>query len=157
MSETPATDQLRLIALDREDLEIISANLQDALVQVGEMAFLPESRQFALIAARFDWLKAEKGGLERCRAALHFDRVVKVSCMGIAQKDKTRMLNLLSIRFKETEAPAGEIELTFSGGAALRLQVECVEARLRDGAERWKACAAPGHPCQDEPGQLKHA
>ncbi len=151
MTDTPATDQLRLIALDSEDLEIISANLQDALVRVGDMAYLPDSRQFALLAARFDWLKAAKGGLERCRAALHFDRVVKVSCMGIAQRDKAQMLNLLSIGFRETAAPAGEIEITFSGGAALRLQVECVEARLRDGAERWKACAAPGHPCEDWP------
>jgi Protein of unknown function (DUF2948) len=153
MSET----LLRLIAFDREDLEVISANLQDAVVQVGEMAFLPDSHQFAFLAARFDWVKAETGCLERCRAGVHFERVLRVSYSGFAQRDKTRILNLLSIGFKELSAPAGAVELIFSGGCALRLQVECLEARLCDGAERWKACAAPGHPCQDEPGQSKPA
>ena len=157
MSETPPLTQLRLVAFDREDLEVISANLQDALVQVGDMAFLAGSKQFAFLAARFDWVKAETGCLERCRAGVHFERVLKVSCSGFAQRDKTQVLNLLSIGFKETEAPGGEIELIFSAGCALRLQVECLEARLRDLGERWRALAQPGHPCEDEPGQLKHA
>ncbi|VFU09061.1 DUF2948 family protein [Methylocella tundrae] len=151
MSETAALQQLRLVAFDQEDLEVISANLQDALVQVGDMAFLADSKQFAFLAARFDWVKAATGCLERCRTGLHFERVLKVSCAGFAQRDKTRILNLLSIGFRETAAPGGEIDLIFSGGCALRLQVECLEARLRDRDERWKAKALPGHPCNQEP------
>ena len=143
MSET----LLRLVAFDSDDLDVISANLQDSLVKVGEMAFLPHSRQFAFLAARFDWVGAASGRLERCRTGLHFDRVLKVSCSGFSPRDHTTILNLLRIGFRETTAPAGEIDLIFSGGCALRLQVECLEARLSDQGERWKAKCAPGHPC----------
>ena len=145
MSETPPP--LRLVAFDSDDLDVISANLQDAVVKVGEMAFIPRSKQFAFLAARFDWVKAATGALERCRTGLHFDRVLKVSCSGFAPRDHRLMLNLLHVGFRETDAPAGEIDVIFSGGCALRLQVECLEARLHDGDERWQAKAMPGHPC----------
>lgn len=151
MKERSMPELLRLVAFDRDDLEIISANLQDALVRVGDMAFLPRSKQFAFLGARFDWVAAASGRWERCRTGLHFERVLKVSCSGFTQRDRTLILNLLSIGFKETAAPAGEVELIFSAGCALRLQVECLEARLRDLDVRWKARALPGHPCEDMP------
>lgn len=149
MSET--LKPLRLVAFDSEDLDIVSANLQDALVQVGEMAFLPRQKQFVFLASRFDWVKAAAGPLERCRTGLHFERVLKVSCSGFGPRDHALILNLLRIGFRETDAPAGEVDLIFSGGRALRLQVECLEARLRDGDARWTAKAQPGHPCADAP------
>lgn len=139
------TDPLRLIAFDTDDLKIISANLQDSLVRVGDMAFLPKAKRFALVAARFDWVRAAEGHWERCRSGLHFERVFKVSCAGFQQREPRTLLNLLSISFKEREPPAGEIHLIFSGGCALRLQVECLEAELRDFDLRWKAGALPAH------------
>lgn len=151
MKETPMAELLRLVAFDREDLEIISANLQDSLVRVSDIAFVPRSKRFALLGARFDWVAAASGSWERCRTGLHFECVLKVSCSGFTQRDRTLILNLLSIGFKETAAPAGEVELIFSAGCALRLQVECLEARLRDLDVRWKAKALPGHPCGDWP------
>src|ERR1700675_4540063 len=114
MSEIAARTPLRLVAFDSEDLDVISANLQDSLVKVGEMAFLPQSKQFAFLAARFDWVGAASGRLERCRTGLHFDRVLKVSCSGFAPRDHTVILNLLRIGFRETTPPAGEIDLIFS-------------------------------------------
>ena len=150
MSETAAPTSLRLVAFDSDDLDVMSANLQDSLVKVGDMAFLPDTKQFAFLAARFDWVGAASGCLERCRTGLHFDRVLKVSCAGFSPRDRNVILNLLSIGFRETTAPAGEIDLIFSGGCALRLQVECLEARLTDQGERWKAKCAPGHSCCDE-------
>ncbi|MGO9675064.1 MAG: DUF2948 family protein [Methylocella sp.] len=146
MSET----LLRLVAFDSDDLDVISANLQDSLVQVGEMAFLPRTKQFAFLAARFDWVKASTGCLERCRTGVHFERVLKVSCSGFAPLDQALLLSLLRVGFRQTAAPAGEIDLIFSGGCALRLQVECLEARLSDQGERWTAKRLPGHPCADE-------
>jgi len=145
----PTPEQLRLIALDNEDLEVISANLQDSLVRVGDMAYLPRSKRFALVAARFDWVRAGEGIWERCRSGLRFERVFKVSCTGIAQREPGAILNLLSIGFKETEPPAGEVRLIFSGGCALRLEVECLEAELRDLGLRWKARALPDHPLDE--------
>ncbi|ACK50393.1 conserved hypothetical protein [Methylocella silvestris BL2] len=157
MSEILAPTELRLIALDKEDLDIVSANLQDALVLVGEMALLPDTRQFAFLASRFDWVKAASGPLERCRAGLHFDGVVGAAYSGFSLSDKTRILNLLRICFRETQAPAGEVDLIFSGGCAVRLKVERLEARLRDRGERWKSCGLPGHPCQDERRDETHS
>lgn len=147
-------DLLRLIAFDSEDLAVISANLQDALVRVGDMAYLPRTKQFALVAARFDWLAASacRNGArhwERCRAGLHFERVFKVSSAGFGPKDTDTFLNLLAIEFRETAPPAGEVRLIFSGGRALRLDVECLEAELCDLGLRWKARAVPGHPLED--------
>jgi hypothetical protein len=151
MKETQMPELLRMVAFDREDLQIMSANLQDALIRVVDMAFLPRSKQFVLVGSRFDWVAAASGKWERCRTGLHFEHVCKVSCSGFTQRDRTLILNLLSIGFTETAAPAGEVELIFSAGYALRLQVECLEAKLRDYDVRWKAKALPGHSCKDRP------
>jgi hypothetical protein len=144
-------EQLRLIAFDTEDLKVISANVQDSLVRVGEMAYLPKTKQFVIVAARFDWVRAAEGVWERCRTGLQFKRVLKASCAGFAQRDKAAILNLLSICYRETSSPAGEIHLIFSGGCGLRLDVECLEAELRDFDLRWKAKALPGHHLEDWP------
>jgi hypothetical protein len=143
-------DLPRLIAFDAEDLAMIAASLQDALVRVGEMAYLPRSKQFAMIAARFDWIgsvsrKAGFSCAERCRTGLHFGRVLKVSCRGFEHKDQTRILNLLHIGFKETDPPAGYVEFVFSSDCALRLYVECLEAEIRDLGVRWKTKSVPDH------------
>lgn len=142
-------DLPRLIAFDAEDLGVIAVNLQDALVQVGDMAYLPQSKEFAMVTSRFDWLGAVKGGArcgcERCRTVLHFRRVLKVSCRGFCHRDKLEVLNLLDIAFKATSPPAGIVEFIFSAGRALRLEVECLEGEIRDLGVRWKASAVPRH------------
>lgn len=148
--EAQMPDLPRLIAFDADDLAVIAANLQDALIRVGDMAYLPRSKQFAMVAARFDWVGAaakEPGTscCERCRTGLHFGRVLKVSCLGFHHQDQALILNLLDIDFKETEPPAGYVEFVFSAGRALRLYVECLEAEIRDLGFRWKARAAPNH------------
>jgi hypothetical protein len=143
-------DHLRLVALDQEDLAVLSANLQDALVKTSDIAYLPSSQRFVIVAARFDWVRAaSQGAMERCRAGLHFERVLKVARMGFRQDEPDLVLNLLSIGFSETDAPAGHVVLTFSGGAAIRLEVECLEAQMRDIGPRWKAKGQPGHELDD--------
>ncbi len=143
-------DLLRLVALDSEDLAVISANLQDALIKPGDMAYLPATKRFVVVAARFDWVRAAcQGAMERCRAGMHFERVLKVSRMGFDQNNPDLILNLLSVTFNETDAPAGQVILTFSGGAAVRLDVECLEAQMRDIGPRWKAKGQPGHQLDD--------
>ncbi|HVB90372.1 MAG TPA: DUF2948 family protein [Beijerinckiaceae bacterium] len=143
---------LRLLAVDGEDLDVISAHLQDALVRLGEMAYFPSAQRFALVADRFDWCAAAAGRMERCRAGLHFDRVLRVRRSGFAQEDPGALLNLLSIAFEPSDPPAGSIYLTFSGGGALRLEVECVEAQMRDIGPRWATRRKPGHAVDDEAG-----
>lgn len=142
---------LRLIALDAEDLAVLSCNLQDAVVRVQDLAFIPEQHRFAFLASRFDWAAADAGQMERCRAGLHFDHVTKVSSTGFDRTNRNAVLNLLSLSFEETSAPAGTIMLTFSGGAGIRLDVECVDAQMRDLGPRWTAHHKPGHAIDDAP------
>jgi len=148
-------DLLHLVAFDSEDLAVISANLQDAVARVADMAYLPRTKQFAVIVSRFDWIHAVEGlgsckTFERCRTGLHFERVFKVSSCGFSSHDTSAVLNLLSIRFEETRPPGGIVELVFSAGRTLRLEVECLEAELCDLGLRWKASAVPKHPLDDE-------
>lgn len=146
---------LKLIALDTEDLNVISAHLQDAVLRVGDMVFLPSERRFAVILNRFDWETAAskmkpgvKSGLERRRAGLRFERVLAAKVQGIDLRDKSAALALLAIIFEPSTEPgsvAGNVTLTFSGGAAIRLAVECVEAELKDLGAVWKTRRAPSH------------
>ncbi len=144
-------EHLRLIALEAEDLSAMSCNLQDAVVRVADLAFLPAQRRFALLASRFDWVVAESGRMERCRAGVHFDHVTHVASTGFDRSNREGVLNLLSLSFQEGEAPGGVIELVFSAGAAIRLEVECVDAQMRDLGPRWQAAHKPGHAIDDAP------
>ncbi len=144
-------ETLRLVALDREDLEVVSCHMQDAIIRVGDMAFLPAVHRFALVAARFDWCHSAKTGkVERARTGLHFDCVRRVQRSGFDPGEADTILNVLSIVFEETDTPAGHVTITFSGGAALRLEVECLDAQLRDMGDRWGARATPAHAIDDD-------
>jgi hypothetical protein len=145
------TQPLRLIAQDAEDLAVLSAQMQDAVVHVGDMAWLPHAHRFALVGCRFDWLAAESGRRERCHTGIHFECVRSAQLRGFNPADPGATLNLLGIVFQETDAPSGVVELVFSGGAGVRLEVECLEAQLRDLGSRWKTSRQPGHLKEDAP------
>ncbi|PWK65368.1 DUF2948 family protein [Aminobacter sp. AP02] len=141
-------NQLKLVALDEEDLEIVSAHVQDAVIKVGDLAFDAPAKRFALAMNRFAW-ETKKGFFspkyERRRSILHFDRVLSVKMFGISRTKTDEVLELLAIGFAQDEDPAGEIELLFSGDAAIRLEVECIEARLTDTGAAWQASSRPIH------------
>jgi len=145
-------EHLKLIALDAEDLEVISAHLQDAVMRVGDMTYLPRQQRFALILNRFNWEQAleqrprrRRLNFERRRTGLHFDRVRKVKTRNLDPKARDAVLELLAIRFVENEPPAGHIELVFAGGGTVRLDVECIEAALRDLGACWATDTRPAH------------
>ena len=145
MTDRPESRNLHLLAFDSEDLAVLSAHLQDALVRVGDMAWLPEESRFALILSRFDWPAAEQGRCERAACGLRFDRVRTVRQTGVPQQTPNVVLDLLAISFEPGDAPSGLVTLTFAGGAAIRLDVECLEGALGDLGPRWQAGARPGH------------
>jgi hypothetical protein len=140
--------ELKLIALDAEDLSVISANLQDAVLRVADVAYLPREKRFAAIANRFDWATAEQSQrtYARRRAAVRFERVLGAQLHGIDLANKETVLALLAISFEPTEAPAGHVILHFADGAAIRLHVECIEAELKDLGPVWHAKSKPHHP-----------
>lgn len=140
-------DLLKLAALDADDLETISAHLQDATVTVGDMAYLPHERRFAMVVNRFDWLTANNARPEyhRRRAGVQIHRVLRAATHGFLPGDSGRVLNLLAITFAPGEAPSGTLTLVFSAGAAIRLDVECIEAAVADLGPVWEAQSVPSH------------
>ena len=148
-------DKLNLIVQDGEDLQIVSAHLQDAIARVGDISYLPGERRFALMFNRFRWESvtnksvSDSDEFERVRTGLHFDDVMAAKVHGISRANSDAVLELLSIGFVETEAPAGELTLTFAGGGAIRLEVECVEGLMRDVSDPWPAKARPEHELDD--------
>jgi hypothetical protein len=141
-------DALKLVALDAEDLGIISAHVQDAVLKVADLEYLPAAKRFMLAMNRFAWEKKPgffRKHYERRRSVLHFDRVLGAKTSGIARDKPDEVLSLLAISFVPLDAPAGLIELIFSGGGAIMLDVECVEARLADVGGAWAAGSRPRH------------
>lgn len=144
---------LKLIALDEEDLAIVSSLLQDAVIRVGDMTYVPGQKRFAAVLNRFEWEKAVKEDTKhyrRRRTALRFDRVFGAKMKNVKPGASERILSLLAVRFEPKEAPGGYITLTFSGDASIQLQVECIEAELRDLGPEWRTRSKPEHP-GDEP------
>lgn len=137
-------DLLRLVALDQEDLAVLSAHLQDAVVKVGDLAYLPHERRFALVARRFDW-EAAPDVPRRRLAGFHFERVLRARCRNIDRANPDAVLNLLAVTFEETNAPSGTATLLFSDGGAIQLDLECVEAQMKDLGPVWQAEARPVH------------
>ncbi len=146
-------DLLKFVVLDEEDLEVVSAHVQDAVVKASDVMWRPQDKRLVVPIARFDWegaqgAKADKPEFRRRSAALRFERVLSCKCREVAGRDA--VLNLLAVEFAETDAPSGVVTLTFSGGAAIRLEVECLEAELADLGPTWTAGKCPAHALDDE-------
>jgi Protein of unknown function (DUF2948) len=145
-------DSLKLIALDADDLAVVSAHLQDAVITVVDMAFQPKERRFVALCNRFDWDRAvgtQGPGKTpaRRRSAIRIERVTKAQLQGVDLKVKTAVLSLLAVQFAGGggDDPSGVMTLTFSGGAAVRLEVECIEVGVSDLGPAWAAKATPDH------------
>jgi hypothetical protein len=128
------TDRLKLIALDAEDLAVISAHVQDARVQTSDIIWRQREKRLVVGMNRLDWEQTLAGETapRRLIAALRFDRVLSCKSRNIDPGGPEAVLELLGIEFHPTEAPGGSAVLLFSGGEALRLDVECLECELSD-------------------------
>ncbi len=146
------SELLRLKAIDAEDLSVIAACLQDAVMPVGEMTYLPAERRFVAVIDRFTWERTggEAGpGLCRVRAGLRFERVDAARVNRIDPEDATRVLELLTL----SAEGANVISLVFAGGGAIRLEGEGMICLLEDLDEPRPAPRAPCHPLSDDAGE----
>jgi hypothetical protein len=143
MSELAQPAELKLVALDGPGLEIISAYLQNSCLSASDVAWLEKQGRFVAKVMRYDWAAAKDGRDERVGAVLRFDRVSRVSRLGAFAPD--RPLNVIGARFEKVDPPSGMVILAFEDGGVLRLEVECVEAELRDIGPRAPACECDGH------------
>ncbi|MCF6443972.1 DUF2948 family protein [Nereida sp. MMG025] len=161
MSDTPTDASfvdggerpLRLIARDGDDVQVVSALLQDAVFPATEMKWDAGRRRFALLLNRFRWEDvpaAERRGraFERVQALLIIDDVLRVASQGIDPKQSDMILSLLSIDWDETEAPGGTLTLHLAGDGAIALHVDAIEMTLKDVTRPYIAPSAkqPKHP-----------
>jgi hypothetical protein len=140
-------DLLKLVALDSDDIEVVSAHVQDSVVKVGDILWRPAEKRLIVVINRFDWESTQSltPPYRRRRAALRFERVNGFKQRNVACSEQDEVLNLLAVEFTPADAPSGFVTLTFSGGAALRLEVECLEAELADLGPVWATAACPAH------------
>lgn len=141
---------LKLIAFDAEDLAVIAAHLQDAVLRIEDMAFLKAEERFALVANRFDWAHAAKSpgtkdGFVRCKTGVRFEHVTGAQVQGLDLTKKEQVLSLLTLTFDVLEEPRGIVTFTFAGGGRVRLDVDCIEAALTDLGAAWATPRKPEH------------
>jgi hypothetical protein len=151
---------LRLRAIDQLDLSVIAAHLQDAVAKVGDMGFDPKRRRFAILFNRFMWEDVQddlgmgpkpdhNAPYRRVRCAVHFEGVLRVQSSGMRLSEKEAVAELLTLKFEQRDEPGGIMSLTFAGGAALRLEVECLDAWLSDISAPWSTQRRPEHDTDD--------
>ena len=143
---------LRLKALDGDDLQVISALVQDAVFPGSEAKFDRKARRFAVLLNRFRWEDAEgaavrKRDFERVQAVLVVEDVIAVQSQGVPQGDAETVLSLLSLEFEPGEDGGGRVVMTLAGDGAIACQVEALEVVLRDVTRPYIAPSrrAPDH------------
>jgi hypothetical protein len=144
-------DLLRLVAFDPEDLAVISAHLQDSLLRVDDIVYLPKERRFAIQTRRYDW---ESESPQRRLTCMHFEHVKAVRVRGIDRSNKDAVLNLLAIAFEERDAPSGTATLIFADGGAIQVDLECIEMQMKDIGPVWAAESRPVHEDQPQAERL---
>jgi hypothetical protein len=149
MAPEGAPRPLRLRAEDAEDIAVLSACLQDALVLVGDFAFAADERRFMFLANRFRWESGAppepaEGGFERILCGITFEDVAGVSYRGFRRGEGGRILSLLAIRTQPGAAGA-TIDLEFAAGATVRLEVAQIRCRMKDVGEPYPTPWLPDH------------
>jgi hypothetical protein len=139
--------KLKLRAVDEEDLSVISACLQDAIVEVRDMTWERESHRFLMVVSRFCWegcRGADGAMLERVHAGICFDGVASVRHRGLDAAERSALLSLLAVRPVEAA-----IHLDFAGGATIRLEADRILCHLQDLDEPWPTQWRPSHPLEE--------
>ena len=147
--------RLKLRADDPEDLAIVSAQLQDAIVPIGDMTFLAAQKRFVMVANRFMWdvgLVENGTGADsedavedgpvyfRSNCGIRFEGVTGVRTRGVDLQNRAQMLELLAVRWVD-----GGTELDFSGEATVRLEMKRPVCLMEDIGEPWPTTRKPSH------------
>lgn len=152
MTATP----IRLRAQDQDDLKVVSACLQDAIVPIGDMCYLPEEKRFVLVVNRFKWETADQPRpgptaddddlvpFERTHCGVRIEGVTGVKVKDIDLKDRGQLLELLAI-----EAAEGGVVLDFAGGGCIRLDATGWTCFVEDLGEPWPTTCKPCHPLDE--------
>ncbi len=144
---------LRLIAVDAEDLQVLSALVQDAVFPASEMQWTPADRRFAILLNRFRWEDADgatsrRRDFERVQAVLVVEDVLGVQSQGVKKGDADTVLSLLSIELEDDKEGSSRVVFNLAGDGAIACQVEALEVVLKDVTRPYIAPSrkAPSHP-----------
>lgn len=150
--EDGAEAPLWLGAADAEDLKVLAALTQDAVLPITDMTFARGRREFALLINRFRWEDhdaATRAGRppERVRSMMLVRDVRAVQSQGIDRNDRDTILSLLDLVWAPGEDGTGRLELLLAGDGAIALEVESLDVTLRDVTRPYLAPAgkAPDH------------
>ena len=140
------TARPKLIALDADDLAVISAHVQNAVLQTGDIIWRQSEKRLVIGMNRLDWEQALAGETSprRLVAALRFDRVLACKSRNIDLQSPRTALDLIGIEFHPGDPPGGSALLLFDQGGALRLDLECLECELTDLGPDDFGMAPPG-------------
>ncbi len=139
---------LKLIGKNKEDLRVISAYIQDSIVNVRDIVFLKKNRYFIMMINRFMWEDAEKGVFrknKRIRCAIKFEKVLEAKVKNINQKNKNRLLECLAIKCNLLKNENHEMKIFFAGDGVITLLVESIDLMLQDLGEPWNVKYTPIH------------
>jgi len=140
------SSSLQLLATEPEDLQLISAALQDAVGAIGDIQYEAGPRRLTLVFNRFRWeTSAKRRGGERVRAALQLGGVLEVKAKKLRRDAPKAVVSLLAVAFEPGEVPGGTVVFSFAGGGELRAGVECVDAVLADLSRPWPTRNRPAH------------
>ena len=138
MATLGVLNKMKLNAIDTEELKIIATVLQDGLIEVNDVKYLPSIRTFIVMITRFMWEeKIVNKTNNRTKAVLVFEDVLAVHSKNIDQMDKAKVLELLTFNFYYNKSKNIEIELLFNNDATIKLETEVVQAKLEDQGESW--------------------
>jgi len=150
--------RLKLRAEDPEDLRVIAACLQDALVPLSDIHFQEAEHRFILVANRFRWENcpdlpeaphgndAACSSYERVNCGILFDNVSAVRRRGLDQRDRGRILELLTMDVEVSDDNRMAVVMVFAGGAAIRIEGIGIKCRISDIGEPWPTQFRPNHP-----------
>jgi hypothetical protein len=139
---------LRLLAMDPDDLEIMSAALQDAVTKIGDISWERGAGRLTIAFNRLTWEAAEAPDA-RVRAAIQLGCVRQVRSRNLRPAAPEAVLQLLAVTFEPGETPGGRVTFAFADGGDLAAEVECVDAALADVSEPWAPARRPEHDGPD--------
>jgi hypothetical protein len=139
---------LKLLATSDEDLRVIAAHLQDAIISIKDIANLKKNRIFLIQLNRFMWEDVEKGVFrknKRIRTIVKFDNVISVSSKKINIKEEKKFLDFLTIESNLLPDKSYEIKLIFSGDGVIKIKAEVIDVTLDDQGSPWESKMQPKH------------
>ncbi len=139
---------LKLIGKNKEDLQVISAYIQDSVTTVKDIVYLKKNRSFVMIVNRFMWEDIERGVFrenKRIRCAIKFEEVLKVKSKNINQKNKNKILECLAINQRLVFDNLFKLDIVFAGDSLITIISEAIEVVMHDLGDPWNVKHVPRH------------